>query len=389
MDYVGSNRRSADYRAKKLMEQGWTCRDCDNREAIARADASGLPPLEGTEKQVGWAATIREGVIARLDRTMPVALQNVGSTCTTILGREVEDLIYLIRNAGEPSVREAAEIFRNETEATFWIEGRSMGLANSLAAIIRRLADEAHAHTPESKAAVAAEQEAMAEATLRPATPVSETIAELTYREGILYARYDERSDKFNDTVKRIGHSWDPVARAWVRRHSSLMMGQAVDRLAELAHELLAAGIVVMLHDTEARGKAIARSYDPEHRRWVSLVPTGAQQGKLRLTWGRDEDFYRAFKSLPGATYTDRRCLVPGTARDEVLDFAEAHGFRITPGAQARMEEVMAQRERGVVVDAVARPKAEPVKVKERGARPDRLAVPEQVEIDSDLVDHD
>ncbi|MDG8494043.1 hypothetical protein OLA08_11180, partial [Streptococcus pneumoniae] len=94
---------------------------------------------------------------------------------------------------------------------------------------------------------------------------------ELSFRDGVFAARYDERSDAFNGTVKAMGYRWDAAAMAWTRPFDPLTMGAPVDRLAETAHELLAAGLVVALHDPEARAKAVARSYDPEHRRWISV----------------------------------------------------------------------------------------------------------------------
>lgn len=387
----GNNRRDADYRAKKLVERGWTCRDCDNREALAKAEAAGMPKLEGSEKQVAWAATLRNARIAWLDELLQpaseiAALRPNVEQSLGFFNHSIE-IARLVQASGQEMVDRAVEALRAEADARFWIDTRHEGPAEVLAGIIGRLTEEDHALSPEGKAEAAAEHEAMNEATLRPANPVSETIAELTYRDGTLSARYEERSDAFNDTVKRIGYRWDAAALAWTRLFNPLMMGTPVDRLAETAHELLAAGCVVALHDAEARAKAVDRSYDPEHRRWVSLITEGPNKGKFRLSWGRDEDFYGVFRGLPGATYRGKMCAVPATSRDEVLDFAEAHGFRLTPGAEAMAAKVLEQRERGIVVEATARPKADaPARC---GSRPDRLDVPSDVMLHDDLVDHD
>lgn len=394
INIMGQNRRDADYRARKMMERGWTCRDCDNREAAIRADAAGMPTLTGSEKQVAWAVSLREPIMARLDSMVPNAVDMLrgGPDAQHHIATTVQQMTFhlaeLMHRTSEEAVRAAIEAIRSETDARFWIEGRNEALHKLVSTTIDRLAGEAAAASPEGKAAAAAEQDAMAEATLRPAAPVSETIAEISFRAGKLVARYDERSDDFNGTVKRLGYGWEPAAGAWVRTFQPATMGLAVDRVAETAHELLAAGIVVAVHDPEARAKAADRSYEPEHRRWISLVTSGPHQGKFRLTWGRDEDFYGWFRGLRGAAYKDKACLVPATSRDEVLDFAEAHGFRLTERAQARAAEVLEQRERGLVVAAVARETPEPVD-EPRGGAPVALAVPGQVEIDDDLVDND
>ncbi len=387
MDVQGNNRRDADYRAKKLVERGWTCRDCDNREAAAAAVAAGLPALEGSDKQVAWANGIRNATISRIEHLLKEApsIRNLDGGGFGYNADAVE-MALLIRKAGQPAVDAAFAAMKAETDARFWIDGRMDAMHVQLAAVVDRLAEEERALSPEGKAEAAAEQEAMEEATLRPAEPVSETIAELSFRDGVFAARYDERSDAFNGTVKAMGYRWDAAAMAWTRPFDPLTMGAPVDRLAETAHELLAAGLVVALHDPEARAKAVARSYDPEHRRWISVITEGANKGKFRLTWGRDEDLYGVFRGLRGAAYRGKMCLVPATSRDEVLDFAEAHAFRLTPGAEAMAAEVLERRERGVVVEATARPKAE---AQPRGSRPNAMHVPSDVTLHDDLVDHD
>lgn len=380
------SRRDADYRAKKLAERGWTCRDCDNREAAASAAAAGLPDMEGSEKQVAWANGLRNDALSRVGQALAAAAHIPNPEQVIGFRSDATDVAILMQAVGRAVLDEAFAAMRAETDARHWIDARAETPADRLAAIVERLADEARALSPEGKAAAAAERDAMEEATLRPAEPVSETVAELAFRDGRLVARYDERSDAFGGAVKGLGYTWDPAARAWARRHQELTMGPHVDRLAETAHELLAAGIVVALHDPEARARAVARSYEPEHTRWVSLVTAGEHAGKFRITWGRGEDLYREFRGLRGATYRDKACLVPATSRDEVLDFAAAHGFRLTSGAEARAAEVLERRERGTVVEASARPKPEATR---RGDAPARLDVPSEVTVDDDLVDND
>jgi len=384
----GNTRRDADYRARRMAERGWTCHDCDNREAAETAAASGLPELEGSEKQVAWANGLRNEAISRVGQQIAAAatMNNPEDLLGMGMMREQAQLAVYIGTVGRETVDGAFEEMKLQTDARYWIDGRHEAPKDRLAEIVRMLADEAKASSPEGKAAAAAEQEAMAEATMRPPAPVSETIAEISFRDGKLYARYEERSEALNTTLKTLGFTWDPAANAWSRRYQPAMMGEVEDCLAETAHELLAGGFVVALHDPAARTKAVDRTYEPEHRRWVSLVVGGQEAGKFRLLWPRTEDFYREFRGLPGAAYRAGACVVPVTSRDEVLDFAATHGFRLTAGAEARAAEVLEQRERGTVVDAVARPKAE---VERRGDAPARLAVPSDVAVDDDLADHD
>jgi hypothetical protein len=68
--------RTRDWRLKRLAEE--TCWDCDraeraaaldlvNHQAAEAAAAAGLPTLEGSERQVAWATTLRADALAELD----------------------------------------------------------------------------------------------------------------------------------------------------------------------------------------------------------------------------------------------------------------------------------------------------------------------------------
>lgn len=65
---VGRNRRDADYQANRLAQQEcWECRKTAETAAAAQsAREHGLPPLTGSPKQIAWAETIRQRVLARL-----------------------------------------------------------------------------------------------------------------------------------------------------------------------------------------------------------------------------------------------------------------------------------------------------------------------------------
>lgn len=387
----GRNRRDANYRAQKMMDRGWTCRDCDNRHAAIKAKEDGLPDLTGSEKQVAWANSLRQRALSTLDalrvRVLSETLEIKHGNFSYHSEISVRALATLKIKLGDERYDRAMAAYRAETNAKIWIDTREQGFAETFEGIDQRLAQEDYLMSPEGKAEVAAEHDAMSEATMRPPEPVSETVAEISVRGSRIVASYGERSETFNSLVKRLGYRWDP-STGWVRTFHAPTMGLLADRVAETAHELLAVGIVVAVHDPEVRAKAIDRSYDQEHTRWVRVMTSGPDKGNFLLTWGRHEDFFKGFRGLRGAAYRDKRCLVLATSRDDVLDFAEVHGFRLTAAAHARAAEVLEQRERGTVVAAVARPVPEPVEELREGP-PVALPVPESVEVDSDLVDYD
>lgn len=83
------------------------CADARQREQNAQAaaanKAAGLPPLTGTEKQVGWAESIRQDVVQGLER---------------------EIARYKRRNQYSPAVEAAKNQILAHTEASWFIDNR-------------------------------------------------------------------------------------------------------------------------------------------------------------------------------------------------------------------------------------------------------------------------
>lgn len=75
----------------------------EDEEAIAAAKASGLPDLEGSEKQVAWATRIRQNAI------------------NEFAGWGDEDFEVLFSDKTKDQVKELFESALKQTRATFWI----------------------------------------------------------------------------------------------------------------------------------------------------------------------------------------------------------------------------------------------------------------------------
>ena len=79
----------------------------EEEEAIVAAKASGLPELEGSEKQVAWATRIRQNAI------------------NEFAGWGDEDFEVLYSDKTKDQVKELFEAALKQTRATFWINNRS------------------------------------------------------------------------------------------------------------------------------------------------------------------------------------------------------------------------------------------------------------------------
>ena len=78
-----------------------------DKEAAATAKASGLPDLEGSEKQVAWATRFRQNAI------------------NEFAGWGDEDFEVLYSDKTKDQVKELFEAALKQTRATFWINNRS------------------------------------------------------------------------------------------------------------------------------------------------------------------------------------------------------------------------------------------------------------------------
>ncbi len=343
------------------------CRECyqaelakQNAKAAAAAAEMGLPELTGTEKQVVWAETIRQDAIEYLDK---MASEQGESP----IAREVMDYILASR-----------------TRASWWIDQRAM--TNSIIAL-NYVLEHTHDEMQQAKAEAKPEAaEAKAEATVRPESPVTETVAEIRPTDVAIEISFPERREDFREIVKKKLHmAWDYDTQCW-RRRISYRTGTDIERAAEAGHRLLAAGFPIRIYDPETRQKAIDSEYEPECRRWVAAVTKGEYNGWFAISWDRDDDFYTAARKIRGSRWENPFIVVPPEQFEAILDFAEQYSFRLSPGAERVLVEAQRVKEEALIADVTAPADPEAIVT---GRRPLKLDVPEVVEIDEALRDDD
>jgi hypothetical protein len=344
------------------------CRECyraqlnaKNAEAAREAEEMGLPALTGTEKQVSWAEKIRLDAYNRF--------------------------MKLAEESEEPPVR-ALEIMdhllKTRSKASWWIDHRSIASSDQLLIeILRTLVLEV------DKAKREAEPSAInlkAEATVRPTSPVTETVAEIRPTEAAVEISFPEWREDFRGIVKlQLRMGWCDKARCW-RRKISYRTGSAADRAAEAGHLLLAAGIPIRIYDPEIRQKAIDGDYERECRRWVVAMISGKYKEWFGISWEREDDFYQAARKLPSSRWHNPFVVVPAEHFDAILDFAEQYGFQLSPGAQKLLAQAQEARENALIADVTAPERPRSVVTTEK---PPKLEAPEVVEIDETLRDDD
>ena len=152
---------------------------------------------------------------------------------------------------------------------------------------------------------------------------------------------------------------------------------------------MLAAGIIVRLHDPEARRRVVDGAFSPEAKRWVTLTGgAGRYKGWYGIRWPKGDDLYDDARRIAGSRYKDGLVYAPPGATDEVLDFAERHGFSVSAGAQELAQQHRAALAAGVVVMPRGRVDAS-IRSTSTDGVPPVLVVPDAVGVDADLLDTD
>lgn len=298
------------YEAKSIKEK-----EEKNRAAMELAKEMDLPELQGTEKQVAWANTLRQEMIEEFD------------TYTT--NRITNDDLMLVKSY----------ILETKTKASYFIENRT----RSLASIIR---DELK-NALEQPVQNLNEIEIKAESTVYPENKITNTVSEITVTTDKVTV-ISEKNDTFREIVKGLGYKWKGV---WEKKITATT-GTAAERAAELGNKLLNAGFPIMIIDEEIRKNAIEGNYEPECTRWVMhRLDTDCFQ----ISWKeRNDDLYWKAKSLPNAKWSKGSMLVKVNYYKEVQEFAELFGFKFSSGANKLMESYIASLEKAAVVSPAA-----------------------------------
>ncbi|MDR2551426.1 MAG: hypothetical protein LBD10_14645 [Desulfobulbus sp.] len=358
-------------------------RDEHNRESAIANHATGLPQLEGTEKQIAWAETIRKEAIAKIDQRWKAFADRVEiiianpSTLAQAQQQAVDDG-YADIDEFAHYLAKAIEKIKGEPSARWWIDNREELSLKKGSIIDKMCMAQKKADAESTPEAVAAKDES----TMRPDRPVTKTVAEIKLSEKTVEIFFPEKRDDFWRIIKKeLGYTWD---RRWVKQITATS-GTVEDRAAEAGNHLLRAGFIVRCFNSDVRAMMIDASFEPEHGKWVTALVNGDYTGYLALSWRMiDGDFYADAKRLPGAKYIRPYVIVRPEHFEEVLDFAEINGFLLSPGAIKLIDQAKVEHAAALVVYP-AKP-----------AKPQRLLQPEKQvldleqtgKVDADLLDN-
>ncbi len=365
-----TNRAEAQRKLKWWQETRPLCGKCEGKKEYAEAKAKAheleLVPLIGTVAQVEYAERIRVPRIADL----MVATETDGDQ---MILPQWWSLAHSSYAAAKPT-REYIEIALSRIcaidDAVWWIErGRE-----NLNFIERIVADFKHENKPVNDPAIA--EAVTFEATLRPETPVTETIATFEMRGAKIWICFPEKREDFRDAVKAFGCRWDDGIKKWTLQVNA---DQVNATAIEIGAHLLGSGFVVRVLDTDVREAIKSGDVTKSDGRRIDY----AGKDHFRVDWRRiDGDYYDEVRKIPLSKWdkTNQTVLVPIGATDDLRDFAKRFGFPMTEQATAAADAFDAYRRAGMV-DGRKRKKGEVVEILDRGAFPD------VIKIDASLLD--
>ena len=191
---------------------------------------------------------------------------------------------------------------------------------------------------------------------ISPPQSASKTIAQVFLENDTIKVRFPERLDEFNTLVKKHGFHWQRPL--WIRDVSGLAL-PARERCIELCYNLIDAGFIVDVPDDLVQD-VVDCSFEPEQKRWIKRITTDTlHKDWFAIVYPYGDDFYKESRRITGSEYSKPRVVVPKEHYDEVLDFADIHGFKLSKAALKLVELAKSEQDNILVVNLKPRKKRE------------------------------
>ena len=290
-----------------------------NKEAAEKAVEMELPGLEGSEKQISWATTLRQEFIEKSERS----------------------------TSKEEGIMVFDYILKNKTKASWWIDNRYAEFYE----IIEKTKEEIP--TEQDLIQKQNEIEIKKEATVYPENKITNAAVEIKIETDKITVFF-EKNETFITVVKSLNYKWEGI---WKRTINELT-GSAEDRAAELGNKLLAAGFPIIIIDEEIRKNAIAGNYEPECDRWIMKAGDDSYL-KIKM-YEYNEKIYKCSRKIPGSKW-DNGTIVNIVHFEQIEEFAELFEFKFTKEVAKMLEEYKKQISQIKTVKTINKKPSKPV----------------------------
>lgn len=368
VDLIGKHK----VREWKLENYTWICDSCkqeirDRKNENARINnrEAGLPELNGSEKQIAWAETIRAGFNSEIE----IAIKNKDKDTPMF----VQDfpIKILLKEFKLNEIIEAIDEVLSVDSAVWWIDNRYSDTTSLLSDYIKDKYKK-----DEKERVEKLELEAKLESTIYPKNCKSDYIATINIEDTKIVVEYKNKNYSFISLLKNLGYRWNKSA--WIR-NISYLNGCIEDRVTEIGNVLLKDGFPVCIYNDILREKAVNGEYEDENFRWVTF---NSDNFFITFDRYRDRNFYDEARAITGSVYCDRGFKVPTEYFEEVEDFAQKYNFKFSKEAKSVLDRVKVAKEKVLVAEVKSH------KSNLKKDRVDSLSI-DNIKIDDDLRDEE
>lgn len=322
-------------------------REEDNKKAIELAKEMELPDLEGTEKQVAWANTIRQDFIDEYE--IFIEKGDLGGLSKENIKRvEDKNKLYLVMDY----------LLTEKLNSKFWIEHRDDIRWDRIDCILDKYIKKALPTDDETKEMII-KNDIDLESTISPKNATKPGIVEINVvDEGKAVELTYQKDCDFIELVKGLGFRWRNV---W-RRNINELTGSYKDRMAEIGNELLNNGFRIKIYEEQIRMMAVRGDFEREHYRWISFDAT---ENKFKFHWEYGNDrLFNIIKKIPGTKYGSGSFKADLCNYEAIEEFAELYDFRFTERAINEVEHYIKEIEKISIVEPT---RVEKTEIKEKG----------------------
>ena len=361
------NRKEADRKAQWMVDNGHVCDDCKKanfeKENQAAAEANKeLVDLEGSEKQVFWAETIRkshfDAVKSLIDacnaeqpphaRLIPV-LMDIKAVLSVENKKEMSAVLCKLLAA-----------MKDQNKASWWIDNRNASTAYFARQFKEKLTALVEFNSDADKAM---EAEIKAESTVIPEEAATKVVTEIKIQSNQVKIIHPEQNKKLISLLKAFGCKWDPAKPAWVFIVTE-SFGTPEARAAEIGNVLLKNNFPILVMDEEIRSAAINATFEVRHPRWIGISTKMA--GRLSIQF-EGADIRRAVRQFSTARESFSSKLiwfVHPAEWQSIRDFAAQYDFRVTAHAEKMLSNAEMAERKAILGAHISDPKAPTVNEK-------------------------
>ena len=320
----------------KIDNYNWTCDSCLEKikddafeKSIDFSKEYDLPKLNGSEKQIKWAETLRFNIISQIEN-------NDGLDSFRVGGYEYKN------NFDEIKMKVLDYIYTKE-ESSFWISNRNVPSIFLIYNLHKEILNE------DCVIEKSLQNDFETERIISNENPITSTIAKITNTENVVRIEFTERNDIFKNVVKNKKYKWNSNDFCWERTFPIYLL-PIEDRISEIALLLIKNCISVCVYDNNAYNKVKNNEFELECSRWVIYDNI---YNCFIIKFNIEDKLYDVIKRIKGNKYINSTTFQFNKEYfNEVIEFADCYGFKFSKKALDLINVAKEMKEKSIKLNA-------------------------------------